>query len=68
MAESFERAPPAPATAPAAAVEEPLRPVDLDVNLVKNLLASVAGQQGLAGPFTGLLAELERAAGGRPKQ
>ena len=29
---------------------EELQPVDLDVNLVENLLASYAGQQGLPGP------------------
>ncbi len=31
-----------------------LKPVDLDVNLVENLLASYAGQQGLPGPASNL--------------
>ena len=32
----------------------PLRPIDLDMNLVKNLLKSVAAQQGAAGPASNL--------------
>ena len=31
-----------------------LQPVDLDLNLVENLLASYAGQQGLPGPASNL--------------
>ena len=33
---------------------EELQPVDLDLNLVENLLASYAGQQGLPGPASNL--------------
>ena len=32
----------------------PLQPIDLDMNLVKNLLKSVAAQQGAAGPASNL--------------
>ncbi len=39
---------------PAAKQEQELQPVDLDVNLVENLLASYAGQQGLPGPASNL--------------
>eukprot|EP00743_Colponemidia_sp_Colp-15_P009607 GILK01010508.1.p1 GENE.GILK01010508.1~~GILK01010508.1.p1 ORF type:complete len:726 (-),score=156.19 GILK01010508.1:84-2261(-) len=35
-----------------------LKPVDVDVNLVKSLLASYSEQQGLAGPASTLLAQL----------
>jgi len=35
-----------------------LAPVDVDFNLVSNLLASVSGQQGQAGPGSNLLGEL----------
>jgi hypothetical protein len=38
----------------AAKQEQELQPVDLDVNLVENLLASYAGQQGLPGPASNL--------------
>ena len=31
-----------------------MQPVDLDLNLVENLLASYAGQQGLPGPASNL--------------
>ena len=52
-------APPAKAggAAPAAdgAAADPDRPVDLDFNLVKNLLASYSAQDGLAGPVSNLL-------------
>eukprot|EP00983_Pelagomonas_calceolata_P114939 1160142-Pelagomonas_calceolata.AAC.4 len=34
--------------------EEALQPVDLDLNLVRNLVRSVASQQGFAGPGTNL--------------
>jgi hypothetical protein len=36
------------------AAAAPLRPIDLDMNLVKNLLKSVAAQQGAAGPASNL--------------
>ena len=35
--------------------EEELRPVDIDLNLVQNLLASYSGQQGLPGPASNLV-------------
>ncbi|EIE25091.1 SGT1-domain-containing protein, partial [Coccomyxa subellipsoidea C-169] len=35
--------------------EEELRPVDIDLNLVQNLLASYSGQQGLPGPVSNLM-------------
>ena len=35
-----------------------LQPVDVDLNLVKNLLASYSSQQGLAGPVSNLLGSL----------
>ena len=38
--------------------ESDLRPVDLDLNLVKNLLASYSAQQGLAGPVSNLLGSM----------
>lgn len=60
MAESFDRGEPVAAAATAAGGDgqrdghagdgELLRPVDLDMNLVKSLLRSVAAQQGLSGP------------------
>jgi len=34
--------------------KDELQPVDLDVNLVENLLASYTGQQGLPGPASNL--------------
>ena len=37
---------------------EDIRPVDLDLNLVKNLLASYSAQQGLAGPVSNLLGSM----------
>ena len=40
---------------PAAADEEVLRPVDVDFNLVKNMLASYSSQAGLPGPASNLL-------------
>eukprot|EP00964_Phaeocystis_antarctica_P075492 scaffold46579_cov57-Phaeocystis_antarctica.AAC.1 len=42
-------------TGPAAADEEVLRPVDVDFNLVKNMLASYSSQAGLPGPASNLL-------------
>ncbi len=36
-------------------VEDATRPVDLDLNLVQNLLASYSSQEGLAGPVTNLI-------------
>lgn len=36
-------------------MDEEFRPVDVDVNLVKNLLDSFACQQGLPGPTSNLL-------------
>ncbi|KAL3926063.1 MAG: hypothetical protein SGPRY_003482 [Prymnesium sp.] len=36
-------------------IEEEYQPVDLDLNLVKNLLASYSSQHGLAGPVSNLL-------------
>jgi hypothetical protein len=41
-----------------AADEAELRPVDLDLNLVKNLLESYSSQQGLAGPVSNLLGSM----------
>ena len=38
--------------------DESMRPVDLDLNLVKNLLASYSEQQGLAGPVSNLLGSM----------
>ena len=38
--------------------EERARPVDLNLNLVKNLLESFSSQQGLSGPASNLLASL----------
>ena len=44
---------------PAATSEsEDTRPVDLDLNLVKNLLASYSAQQGFSGPVSNLLGSL----------
>ena len=37
---------------------EDTRPVDLDLNLVKNLLASYSAQQGFSGPVSNLLGSL----------
>lgn len=53
LAEDFERVEPANG----ADSDEP-RPVNLDLNLVKNILASFHAQEGLPGPATGLLAGL----------
>ena len=43
------------AASAAEAEADPLRPVDLDLNLVKNLLESYSSQHGLAGPVSNLL-------------
>jgi hypothetical protein len=40
---------------------EPLRPVDIDLNLVKSFLESLASQEGMAGPVANLLAEFKDA-------
>ena len=40
------------------AAAEAMRPVDLDLNLVKNLLESYSSQQGLAGPVSNLLGSM----------
>lgn len=62
---SFERVPTATAAAAAAAAEvgtegegAELPPVDLDLNLVRHLLESVASQGGAPGPATNILGEL----------
>lgn len=39
---------------------EDVRPVDLDLNLVKNLLDSIASEHGLAGPASAMLASLNQ--------
>ena len=38
--------------------DDEMRPVDLDLNLVKDLLASYSSQQGLAGPVSNLLGSM----------
>jgi hypothetical protein len=40
---------------------EPLQPVDIDLNLVKNFLQSLAAQEGMAGPVANLMAEFKDA-------
>ena len=61
---SFERAPAATAAAAASAGASmegegaELPPVDLDLNLVRHLLESVASQGGAPGPATNILGEL----------
>ena len=37
---------------------EAMRPVDLDLNLVRNLLSSYSSQQGLSGPASNLLGSM----------
>lgn len=38
--------------------EEDVRPVDLNLNLMKNILSSIEAEEGLAGPSSSLLKEL----------
>ena len=45
-------------TADGSSSDEELAPVDVDFNLVSNLLASVHGQQGQAGPGSNILGEM----------
>jgi hypothetical protein len=40
---------------------EPLQPVDIDLNLVKNFLESLAAQEGMSGPVSNFLAEFKDA-------
>jgi hypothetical protein len=55
MAQSFERA---PSNKPLA--EDEIAPVDVNLNLVKNLLTSLAEQRGEPGPSSSLLSQLHR--------
>jgi len=53
----FEREPTITSAA-SEATEPSVGPIDLDVNLVKNILESVGAQHGLAGPISNLLGSL----------
>lgn len=44
-----------PKTHPSTEQEEEIQPLDVDLNLVTNLLESLASQAGLAGPASNLL-------------
>ncbi|KAI4887185.1 hypothetical protein NFI96_021282, partial [Prochilodus magdalenae] len=53
-----DRADAASSSEPAEPAEEELKPLDVDLNLVTNLLESLASQAGLAGPASNLLQSL----------